>query len=127
MLNREQHKELFIYFDSIANQMNPGQVTKWIDGDYINISQKHSDHHCYETWYGNNMRNQYLGGWYNTVAGWMCSCGEFGAEGLDEISLMKKYYPESWRTSQKDGKWSPNQIPSCQTERVGEKWLQIHF
>lgn len=125
MLNREQHKELFIYFDSIANQMNPGQVTKWIDGDYINISQKHSDHHCYETWYGNNMRNQYLGGWYNTVAGWMCSCGEFGAEGLDEISLMKKYYPESWRTSQKDGKWSPNQIPSCQTERVGEKWLQI--
>ena len=125
MLDRQGHETLFTCFDSIAQRMNPGQVTKWIEGDYLNIAQKHSDHHCYDTWYGDNMRDQYFGGWYNTVAGWMCACGEFGAEGLDEIGLMAKYYPESWTASQSDGTWSPNQIALCQTERVGKKWLSI--
>lgn len=125
MLNREEHVALFSTFDKIAEKMNPGQVTKWIEGDYVNVSQKHSDHHCYDTWYGDNMRNVYLGGWYNTVSGWMASCGEFGAEGLDDEELMKKYYPLSWQAVAEDGKWSPNQIPLCQTERVGKKWLRL--
>lgn len=125
MLNREEHVALFSTFDKIAEKMNPGQVTKWIEGDYVNVSQKHSDHHCYDTWYGDNMRNVYLGGWYNTVSGWMASCGEFGAEGLDDGRLMKKYYPLSWQAVAEDGTWSPNQIPLCQTERVGKKWLRL--
>lgn len=125
MLNREEHVSLFSAFDEIAERMNPGQVTKWIEGDYISVSQKHSDHHCYDTWYGDNMRNVYFGGWYNTVSGWMASCGEFGAEGLDDGKLMTNYYPLSWQTVAEDGTWSPNQIPLCQTERVGKKWLRL--
>ena len=125
MLNRNGHVALFTVFDEIADSLNPGQVTKWIEGDYINVGRKRSDHHCYDTWYGNNMRNVYRGGWYNTIPGWMVSCGEFGAEGLDRIALMDKYYPESWRKASQDGTWSPNQIPLCQTERVGKKWLRL--
>lgn len=71
------------------------------------------------------MRNVYFGGWYNTVSGWMASCGEFGAEGLDDGKLMTNYYPLSWQTVAEDGTWSPNQIPLCQTERVGKKWLRL--
>lgn len=125
MLDHHQHEQLFTSFDAVANILNPGQVTKWIDGDYINISRKHSDHHCYETWYGNSMRSQYLGNWFSTAAGWMYSCGEFGAEGLDRIDLMKKYFPREWLTIEADGKWDPNRIPRCQSATIGKKWLNI--
>lgn len=125
MLNRAQHEALFSRFDDVASAMNPGQVTKWIDGDYINLSRKHSDHHCYETWYGNSMRTQYFGGWFSTVAGWMYSCGEFGAEGLDRIELMEKYFPPEWLTIDAENKWDPNRIPRCQTATTGKHWLNI--
>lgn len=125
MLNREQHERLFTNFDAVASFLNPGQVTKWIEGDYINISRKHSDHHCYDTWYGNSMRSQYMGSWFSTAAGWMYSCGEFGAEGLDRVELMQKYFPKEWLTIEADGKWDPNHVPRCQTASVGEKWLNV--
>lgn len=125
MLDREQHRQLFSGFDAVASILNPGQVTKWIDGDYINISHKHSDHHCYDTWYGNSMRSQYFGNWFSTVAGWMYSCGEFGAEGIDRIDLMKKYFPREWLTIEANGKWTPNRIPRCQSATVGKKWLNV--
>ncbi len=125
MLDRSGHEKLFFIFDSIAAKYNPGQVTKWIDGDYLNISQKYSDHHSYDIWYGNSIRNKYFGHWYPTRAGWMHACGEFGAEGLDRIELMNKYYPEQWLFIGSDSTWSPSQIPRCQTESIGAKWLNI--
>ena len=45
MLDRKGHEELFTSFDAVAELLNPGQVTKWVDGDYVNLSQKFSDHH----------------------------------------------------------------------------------
>ena len=125
MLDRKQHEQFFMRFDAVATHMNPGQVMKWIDGDYINLSPKHSDHHCYDTWYGDNIRNQYLGGWFSTRAGWMYSCGEFGAEGLDRISMMEKYFPKEWLTVDADNKWDPNRIPRCQSATTGKKWLNV--
>ena len=125
MLDRKGHKELFWSFDSVAHNLNPGQVTKWIEGDYINISQKSSDHHDYDVWYGNSIRERYFGSWHSTRAGWMHSCGEFGSEGLDDIELMKKYYLGEWLQLEQDGTWNPHNIPRCQTQAIGAKWLTI--
>lgn len=125
MLDRKGHEELFSGFDSVAENLNPGQVTKWIDGDYINISQKSSDHHDYDIWYGNSIKERYFGKWHSTRAGWMHSCGEFGSEGLDDIGLMKKLYPTEWLKLEQNGTWNPRNIPSCQTQTIGAKWLTI--
>jgi len=125
MLNRKGHEDLFSSFDAVAKILNPEQVTKWVDGDYVNLSQKFSDHHVYNTWYGNSMRNEYFGNWSNTRSGWMHACGEFGAEGLDNIELMKKYYPKEWLALESDGTWNPRRIPRCQTPDVGGKWMNL--
>lgn len=125
MLDRSGHERLFTRFDSVAELLNPSQVTKWVEGDYVNLSHKYSDHHVYATWYGNGIKSEYFGNWNATRAGWMHACGEFGAEGLDKISLMKKYYPAKWIETRPDGKWSPEQIPGCQTVKVGAKWQVV--
>lgn len=125
MLDRKGHEALFSSFDSVANNLNPEQVTKWIDGDYINLSQKSSDHHDYDIWYGNSIKERYLGNWHATRAGWMHACGEFGSEGLDDIEFMKKYYLKEWIQLEQNGTWNPNHIPRCQTPTIGAKWLTI--
>lgn len=125
MLDRNGHEDLFSDFDAVAKFLNPGQVTKWVDGDYVNLSQKFSDHHIYNTWYGNSIRNEYFGNWPSTRSGWMHACGEYGAEGLDNIKLMKKYYPKSWLKIEDDGTWNPRQIPRCQTQDIGRKWMNL--
>lgn len=122
MMDRKGHERLFTRFDSVAEILNPGQVTKWVEGDYVNLSHKYSDHHVYDTWYGNGIKSEYFGNWGATRAGWMHACGEFGSEGLDNIKLMQKYYPDKWLETTPDGKWSPDQIPGCQTLKVGAKW-----
>lgn len=71
------------------------------------------------------MCTQYLGEWFSTAAGWMYSCGEFGAERIDRIDLMKKYFPAEWLTTNVEGKWDPNRIPRCQSATIGKKWLNI--
>jgi hypothetical protein len=125
MLNRKEHQQLFEEFDSVANALNPGQVIKWIEGDYINMSPRYADQHCYDIWYGKGIGKVYKGGWFDTPADWMYACGEFGAEGLDNVSFMKKHYPNGWIQIDKDGKWSPGLIPRCQTPTVGSHWLLL--
>ena len=125
MLDRKGHEALFSGFDAVAEYLNPGQVTKWVDGDYVNLSRKFSDHHVYNTWYGNSIRNEYFGNWPDTRAGWMHACGEYGAEGLENIELMKKYYPKEWLTIENDGTWNPRRIPRCQTPDIGGKWMNL--
>ncbi|MGF7230342.1 glycoside hydrolase family 2 protein, partial [Arachidicoccus sp.] len=124
MLSRAGHQQLFYGFDSVAQLMNPGQVCKWVEGDYINLSPRFSDDHDYDIWYGNGIRKTYFGSWFDTRKGWMYGCGEFGAEGLDDIEFMKKNYPKTWLQSN-DGKWNPKIIPGCQTPTVGAKWLVL--
>lgn len=125
MLDRKGHGELFTSFDAVTELLNPGQVTKWVDGDYVNLSPRYSDHHDYNVWYGKGIKNEYLGNWSDTRAGWMHACGEFGAEGLDNVSLMKKYYPPEWLKTAGDGTWSPEAIPRCQTATVGINWQHL--
>jgi len=125
MLSRKEHEQLFYSFDSLARKINPGQVTKWIDGDYVNLSPRFSDHHDYSIWYGDGIRSKYFGEWHDTRANWMYGCGEFGAEGLDDIELMQKRYPLSWIQPNSEGKWNPAVIFRCQTPTVGKKWLAL--
>ncbi|WP_140939423.1 glycoside hydrolase family 2 protein [Sphingobacterium lumbrici] len=125
MLDREGHRMLFTSFDTVAEILNPGQVTKWVDGDYVNLSPRYSDHHNYNVWYGSGIKSEYFGNWIDTRAGWMHACGEFGAEGLDHVSTMKKYYPEEWLATGSDGVWSPEAIPRCQTPTIGMKWQNL--
>lgn len=125
MLTRDEHRLLFNSFDSVAAQMNPGQVTKWIDGDYVNLSPGFSDHHDYDIWYGNGIRSVYEGGWFDTHAGWMYGCGEFGAEGLDDTGFMRKHYPDAWLRVNDEGKWEPKSVPRCQTQAMAAKWLVL--
>lgn len=122
MLNREGHERLFTSFDGVAERLNPGQVTKWVDGDYVNLSHRYSDHHNYDAWYGEGIGSNYFGNWFATRAGWMHACGEFGVEGLADVSLMEKYYPGKWLETAADGTWSPELIPRCQTPNIGAKW-----
>jgi hypothetical protein len=125
MMSRQAHMDFFRGFDAVAESLNPGQVTKWIEGDYLNVSLKHSDNHCYDTWYGDNMRNTYFGAWLPTIKNWMFTCGEYGAEGLDRIDLMEKYYPKDWIRTDSDGTWTPKHIPRCQSTDIGRGFLNI--
>ncbi|MCG2462238.1 hypothetical protein K8352_15870 [Flavobacteriaceae bacterium F89] len=125
MLDRKGHENLFTRFDAVARLLNPNQVTKWVEGDYLNLSQKFSDHHVYNTWYGNSMRSEYFGHWPSTRAGWMHGCGEFGAEGLNTIPFMRKYYPKEWLKLDHGSIWNPRQIPRCQTQDIGGKWMHL--
>lgn len=125
MLDRGGHVQLFGDFDVEAAKLNPDQVTKWMDGDYVSLSPRYSDIHDYNIWYGSSIRGVYFGTWHPTRAGWMGGCGEFGAEGLDSIALMKKYYLKEWLETKPDGTWSPIRIPRCQTATTGLGWQTL--
>jgi len=124
MLDRKGHKELFNRFDAAALELNPTQVIKWIDGDFVDLSSendKYPDHHNYGGWYG-SLADTYWGN-PGVNAGWMRGCGEFGAEGLDSVALMEKYYPTEWLEKEPDGTWTPDRIFRCQTPTTGRGWI----
>jgi hypothetical protein len=126
MLPRPKLTALFEDFDLNVRKLNPDQVVKWVDGDYANLSTGFSDHHCYNGWYKGHCLGAgafYKGAWTSTRQGWMHGCGEFGAEALDSIGLMKKYYPGKWLQTKPDGSWDPNVIPYCQTRKAGPPWI----
>ncbi|MCP5537520.1 MAG: hypothetical protein H7A51_14965 [Akkermansiaceae bacterium] len=126
--NAGQMIETFHQWDHAVGILNPGQVIKWCDGDYLNLSRKYSDHHCYAGWYfnhGTSFKNLYRGGWMGTRAGWMHGCGEYGAEGLESIATMKKNYPAEWVKERPDGTWDPRPIPRNQNwghSDLGVRW-----
>lgn len=115
---------MFKDFDTRIAAVNPDQVTKWIDGDFMNLSRATSDHHWYTLWYkgaGIRMASAYTGAWMRTNPGWMHGCGEYGAEGLNTVAFMKKHFPAEWLKESADGKWDPTQVPMSQIIRVGKK------
>ncbi len=115
---------MFKDFDKRIAAVNPDQVTKWVDGDFLNLSQASSDHHWYTLWYrgaGIRMASAYTGGWMRTNPGWMHACGEYGAEGLNTVAFMKKHFPAEWLKESADGKWDPTLVPMSQIIRVGKK------
>lgn len=115
--------ELMMFFDMadmIVHTENPDRVTKHVDGDYDPPSKSLPDNHCYTCWYnGHGIDAGALnkGDWLPVKDGWYYGCGEFGAEGLENVSVMRKYYPESWlpQSADEEKTWSPSSIIRAQT------------
>lgn len=99
MLNRKQLLQFFNMADNLVHMENPDRVIKHIDGDYDPPNALLPDNHCYTMWYnghGMDLGRLHKGYWLGIKPGWHCGCGEFGAEGLEDISVMQKYYPKEW-------------------------------
>ncbi len=122
-LERRELEEFFAAANIAVRLQNPDRVIKPIDGDY-NPPEETSlpDNHCYPCWYnghGIDIGRLYKGYWMYVKPGWYYGCGEFGTEGLDPVSVMRKYYPSEWlpQTEEEEAGWSPEKIVGAQTGR----------
>ncbi len=105
---------------------NPDRVVKNAEGDYDPPTMEGlPDFHCYTMWYSNHampIGKLYKGYLPPVKRGWMIGCGEYGAEGLDNDSVMRKYYPKEWLAPNADGTWYPDRISHSQTFSVQGDW-----
>lgn len=119
-LNREELNKFFTAADLVIKLNNPDRVIKHVDGDYDPPSESLPDNHCYPAWYnghGIDIGKLNKGYWLPVKKDWFYGCGEFGAEGLDFIDVMKKYYPKDWlpQNEKEESDWFPNKIVGSQT------------
>lgn len=125
--NVDEYYRLFQALDQVVLVSNPDRVIKAGDGDYDPPSPGLPDSHCYNTWYnghGLGLGQMYKGYWQPVKPGWLYACGEFGAEGLDPLNVMEKYYPNEWLPKNKEDEkyWTPDRIPMAQTNRFHYMW-----
>jgi hypothetical protein len=121
-LTRAELEEFFKAADAVVGLYNPDRVTKHVDGDYDPPSMTLPDNHCYTCWYNGNgvdIGRLNKGYWMFVKPGWYYGCGEFGAEGLDPVDVMRKYYPEEWlpQKPEEEAAWSPERIRYAQSGR----------
>lgn len=119
-LSRAELMDFFDCADKVMKMYHPDQVIKHVDGDYDPPSKTLPDNHCYTCWYngcGVEAGALHKGYWLPVKEGWNYGCGEFGAEGLDEESVMRKYYPKEWLPADTDEEysWTPSRIQAAQT------------
>ncbi len=122
-----EYYRLFAALDQAVLLANPDRVIKAGDGDYDPPSPGLPDNHCYNIWYnghGLGLGEMYKGFWQQIKPDWLFGCGEFGAEGLDPLNVMKKYYPESWLPKDKEDEksWTANRISMAQTQHYHFMW-----
>ncbi len=117
---RIELENFFKAADQVVKMANPDRVIKAVDGDYDPPGPGLPDNHCYCCWYnghGVDIGKLHEGYWQRVKPDWMYGCGEFGAEGLDPVNIMRKYYPAEWlpKTKEEELTWSPNRIKDAQT------------
>lgn len=99
-MERNELEDAFEACDRIAKLNCPEIVIKHVDGDYDPPSKNCvQDNHCYTLWYnahGIEFGKLQRGWWMDTDKEWYCGCGEYGAEALDTVDLMKRRYPKEW-------------------------------
>ena len=97
------HDEMEVFFeicDRIVEYNAPGYIIKHCDGDFdppTNTTMP--DIHCYTLWYNGGQLDfgkLYKGFSQECAPDWYYGCGEFGAEGMDFVDLMKRRYPAEW-------------------------------
>lgn len=123
----DEYYRLFAALDQAVLLSNPDRVIKAGDGDYDPPSPGLPDSHCYNTWYnghGLGIGQMYKGFWQPVKPDWLYACGEFGAEGLDPLNVMQKYYPREWLPASKaeEKSWNANRIAMSQTHRFHYMW-----
>ena len=128
----KDYHHLFKALDQAILLSNPDRIIKAGDGDYDPPSPGLPDNHCYNIWYnghGLGLGEMYKGQWQPVKPGWLYACGEFGAEGLDPVNTMKKYYPESWlpQNPGEEKKWNANRIAMAQTNKFHYMWYNTQY
>ncbi len=127
-----EYKKVFDALNQAVHLQNPDRIIKPVDGDYDPPAQGLPDNHCYNMWYnghGLEVGKMHKGYWQPVKPGWYYGCGEFGAEGLDRVGVMKKYYPDEWlpKNKEEEKQWTPNQISMCQTGRFHYMWFNTQY
>lgn len=128
-LTRPELHQFFEAATRAVRLLNPDRVIKPIDGDFNPPAPGLPDRHCYTFWYnGHGIEAGKLirGFWQRVAKGWdYYACGEFGAEGLDRESLMRKYCPSSWlpEPGAEESSWSPTRITQAQTGKLHGLWF----
>lgn len=128
MATSEDYERFFQACDQAVLFANPDRVIKAGDGDYDPPSPGLPDNHCYNGWYnghGLGLGEMHKGHWQPVKPDWYYACGEFGAEGLDPVNTMLKYYPQDWLPENQDpqGQWTPLSIPRAQTQAFHYMWF----
>jgi len=119
--------KVFAAMDQAVLLSNPDRVIKAGDGDYDPPSPGLPDAHCYNTWYNGHaldLGKFYKGYWQLIKPNWLYGCGEFGAEGLDPLNTMLKYYPKTWlpQNDTENKVWTANKISKSQTNTFHYMW-----
>ena len=97
------HEEMEVFFeicDRVVEYNAPGYIVKHCDGDFDPPTvTTMPDIHCYTLWYNGGQLDfgkLYKGFSQECAPGWYYGCGEFGAEGMDFVDLMRRRYPAEW-------------------------------
>lgn len=119
-LTRPELQQFFAAADTAVRLNNPDRVIKHVDGDYDPPDDTMPDNHCYPCWYnghGIDIGRLHKGWWMPVKPDWHYGCGEFGAEGLDPVSLMEERYPAEWlpASGEDERTWSPDRIIGAQS------------
>ncbi|MGQ7868846.1 glycoside hydrolase family 2 protein [Sunxiuqinia sp. sy24] len=132
MAQPEEYFSLFRAMDEAIHKENPDRVIKKSDGDYDPPTPGLPDNHCYNTWYngqGLGIGKLVRGYWQWVKPGWYYGCGEFGAEALDPVETMYKYYPKEWLPKNKadEKNWTANRIYAAQTHKFHYMWYNTQY
>jgi len=125
-LTRPDQQAFFEAADRAVHVLNPDRVIKHVDGDYDPPSDTMPDNHCYCGWYnghGLELGKLHRGYWVLVRPDWLYACGEFGAEGLDPVDLMRRRYPRHWLPDADESAWSPDVIHGAQTGKFHTMWF----
>ena len=127
-LLRDELEAFFAAARKAIYVQNPDRVIKNVEGDYdAPTGEGMPDFHCYTMWYTNHGEpiGRLMRGYLPPVKeGWMIGCGEYGAEGLDNETVMRKYYPGEWLAEDEGGNWYPDKIVRSQTHSVQGDWYE---
>jgi len=126
---RPELESFFAAANQAVHLANPDRVIKPVDGDYDPPAPGLPDNHCYCGWYnghGVDLGELHKGYWQKVKPGWRYGCGEFGAEGLDPVNIMRRHYPPEWlpQTPEDERTWTPDRIVKAQTGRFHYMWFE---
>lgn len=127
-LMRDELEAFFVAARQAIYTENPGRVIKNVEGDYEPPTvEGMPDFHCYTMWYSHHAMpiGKLAAGYLPAVkSGWMTGCGEYGAEGLDNLHVMKTRYPKEWLAPDEEGHWYPDKIVRAQTHSLQGDWYR---
>lgn len=126
-LLRDELEAFFVAARQAIYTENPDRVIKNAEGDYEPPTMEGMpDFHCYTMWYSNHGQplGKLMKGYLPPVKeGWKIGCGEYGAEGLDSLEVMRECYPEAWLKPDAEGHWYPDRIPKAQMHGLHGDWF----